>query len=109
MFLGIGAHRADSSRLATAIRPDIPHYLSATGPANGDDFVHAGAGLPDELLGHDLDTGSRSRGDGDGVPFFSATLGWLGVFLSGSDTSANALFGNLQVVTANALSINPVL
>jgi lactate permease len=42
-------------------------------------------------------------------PFFSATLGWLGVFLSGSDTSANALFGNLQVVTANALSINPVL
>jgi lactate permease len=42
-------------------------------------------------------------------PFFSATLGWLGVFLTGSDTSANALFGNLQVVTANALSINPVL
>ncbi len=42
-------------------------------------------------------------------PFFSATLGWLGVFLSGSDTSANALFGNLQVVTANALGISPVL
>ena len=33
-------------------------------------------------------------------PFFSALLGWLGVFLTGSDTSANALFGNLQVVTA---------
>jgi lactate permease len=46
---------------------------------------------------------------GRAFPFFSATLGWLGVFLSGSDTSANALFGNLQVVTANALSINPVL
>jgi lactate permease len=46
---------------------------------------------------------------GSVFPFFSATLGWLGVFLSGSDTSANALFGNLQVVTANALSINPVL
>jgi len=42
-------------------------------------------------------------------PFFSATLGWLGVFLTGSDTSANALFGNLQVVTANALGLNPVL
>jgi lactate permease len=42
-------------------------------------------------------------------PFFSAVLGWLGVFLTGSDTSANALFGNLQVVTANALSLNPVL
>ena len=38
------------------------------------------------------------------VPFFSAVVGWLGVFLTGSDTSANALFGNLQVVTANALA-----
>ena len=42
-------------------------------------------------------------------PFFSALLGWLGVFLTGSDTSANALFGNLQVVTAGRLGLNPVL
>jgi lactate permease len=42
-------------------------------------------------------------------PFFSAVLGWLGVFLTGSDTSANALFGNLQVVTANAIGLNPIL
>jgi len=42
-------------------------------------------------------------------PFFSALLGWLGVFLTGSDTSANALFGTLQVVTANKLAMNPVL
>ena len=42
-------------------------------------------------------------------PFFSAMVGWLGVFLTGSDTSANALFGNLQVVTANALGLNPIL
>jgi len=46
---------------------------------------------------------------GSAFPFFSAVLGWLGVFLTGSDTSANALFGNLQVVTANALHLNPVL
>jgi lactate permease len=46
---------------------------------------------------------------GPAFPFFSAMLGWLGVFLTGSDTSANALFGNLQVVTANALHLNPVL
>jgi lactate permease len=46
---------------------------------------------------------------GTAFPFFSATLGWLGVFLTGSDTSANALFGNLQVVTANAIGLNPVL
>jgi lactate permease len=42
-------------------------------------------------------------------PFFSAMLGWTGVFLTGSDTSSNALFGNLQVVTANALGLNPIL
>jgi len=42
-------------------------------------------------------------------PFFSALLGWIGVFLTGSDTSANALFGNLQVVTANNLNLNPAL
>ena len=46
---------------------------------------------------------------GAAFPFFSAVIGWLGVFLTGSDTSANALFGNLQVVTANALGLNPIL
>jgi len=46
---------------------------------------------------------------GSTFPFFSAMLGWLGVFLTGSDTSANALFGNLQVVTANKLGLDPVL
>jgi L-lactate permease len=42
-------------------------------------------------------------------PFFSPLLGWLGVFLTGSDTSANALFGNLQVVTAGRLGLEPTL
>ena len=42
-------------------------------------------------------------------PMVSAFLGWVAVFLSGSDTSGNALFGNLQVVAANQLGLNPVL
>jgi lactate permease len=42
-------------------------------------------------------------------PILSAFLGWVAVFLSGSDTSGNALFGNLQVVAANQLGLNPVL
>lgn len=46
---------------------------------------------------------------GAAFPFFSALLGWVGVFLTGSDTSANALFGNLQVVTATKLGLNPIL
>jgi lactate permease len=46
---------------------------------------------------------------GVAFPFFGATLGWVGVFLTGSDTSANALFGNLQVVTAGTLGLPPSL
>ena len=46
---------------------------------------------------------------GAAFPFFSALLGWIGVFLTGSDTSANALFGSLQVVTANKLGLGPSL
>lgn len=42
-------------------------------------------------------------------PLLSAFLGWLAVFLSGSDTSGNALFGNLQVVAAQQLGLSPVL
>jgi L-lactate transport len=42
-------------------------------------------------------------------PFFAVFLGWIGVFLSGSDTSSNALFGNLQVVAAKQLHLSPVL
>jgi len=53
--------------------------------------------------------GLMLAGTGAAFPFFGAVVGWLGVFLTGSDTSANALFGNLQVVTANALGLNPVL
>lgn len=46
---------------------------------------------------------------GAAFPFFSPFLGWLGVFLTGSDTSANALFGSLQGDTARTLSITPEL
>ena len=42
-------------------------------------------------------------------PFFSPFLGWLGVFLTGSDTSSNALFANLQAVTAQQIGVNPIL
>jgi lactate permease len=42
-------------------------------------------------------------------PFFGTFLGWLGVALTGSDTSANALFGSLQRITAQQLGIDPIL
>ena len=42
-------------------------------------------------------------------PFFGTLLGWLGVALTGTDAGSNALFGNLQTVTAQQLGISPVL
>ena len=42
-------------------------------------------------------------------PFFSPMLGWLGVFITGSDTSANALFGKLQSSTATSIGVDPVI
>ena len=42
-------------------------------------------------------------------PFFSPILGWLGVFITGSDTSANALFGKLQASTATSIGVDPVV
>ena len=42
-------------------------------------------------------------------PFFAPFLGWLGVALTGSDTSSNALFGSLQKITAEQLNLDPVL
>lgn len=42
-------------------------------------------------------------------PFFGALLGWLGVFLTGTDAGSNALFGSLQKITATTLGLNPIL
>jgi lactate permease len=42
-------------------------------------------------------------------PFFAPFLGWLGVFITGSDTSSNALFGKLQATTAVSIGVDPVV
>ena len=42
-------------------------------------------------------------------PFFAPMLGWLGVFITGSDTSANALFSKLQYATAQTIGVDPVV
>lgn len=42
-------------------------------------------------------------------PFFAPVLGWLGVFITGSDTSANALFGRLQAATAVSIGVDPIV
>jgi lactate permease len=46
---------------------------------------------------------------GSAYPFFGTLLGWLGVALTGTDAGSNALFGNLQKVTAEQLRLSPIL
>lgn len=53
--------------------------------------------------------GAAAAGIGPAFPFVSGYLGWVACFLSGSDTSANVLFGNLQVAVAHQLHLSPVL
>jgi lactate permease len=68
-----------------------------------------GLGFLTRYSGTDAVLGLAFTGAGVLYPFFSAYLGWLGVFLTGSDTASNALFGSLQRITAQQLHLNEVL
>lgn len=59
--------------------------------------------------GSDATMGLAFTQTGTWYPFFAPLLGWLGVALTGSDTSSNALFGSLQRITAEQLKLNPIL
>ena len=66
-------------------------------------------GYTTRYSGEDAMLGLAFAHTGAAYPFFAAMLGWLGVALTGSDTSSNVLFGSLQKITANSLGLNPVL
>ena len=66
-------------------------------------------GFTTRYSGTDTTMGLAMAGTGFWFPFFSPIIGWLGVALTGSDTSSNVLFGNLQNVTAQQLGLSPVL
>ncbi|HTE50666.1 MAG TPA: L-lactate permease [Kofleriaceae bacterium] len=68
-----------------------------------------GLGYLTRYAGTDAVLGIAFTSAGALYPFFAAYLGWLGVFLTGSDTASNALFGSLQKITAQQLHLNPVL
>jgi lactate permease len=66
-------------------------------------------GYVTKFSGTDCTMGLLMAGTGWWFPFFSPMIGWLGVALTGSDTSSNVLFGNLQKVTAQQLDLSPIL
>jgi lactate permease len=66
-------------------------------------------GFTTRYSGSDTSMGLAFASTGFLFPFFSPLLGWLGVALTGSDTSSNVLFGNLQTVTAQQIGVSPLL
>ncbi len=68
-----------------------------------------GLGFITRYSGMDAVLGLAMTNTGSLFPFFGTLLGWLGVALTGTDAGSNALFGSLQVITANKLGLNPVL
>ncbi len=68
-----------------------------------------GLGFLTRYSGTDAVLGLAFTSAGFMYPFFAAYLGWLGVFLTGSDTASNALFGSLQRITAQQLHLNEIL
>lgn len=66
-------------------------------------------GFVSRYSGMDAILGLAFAKTGVWYPFFGAMLGWLGVALTGSDTSSNVLFGSLQVMTAQQVGVSPTL
>ena len=82
----------------------VPHALGGDGH-----LCMLGLGFVTRYSGSDAVLGLAFTHTGWFFPFFGTFLGWLGVALTGSDTSSNALFGSLQKITAQQLGLDPVL
>jgi lactate permease len=68
-----------------------------------------GLGFITRYGGSDATLGLAFTRTGALYPFFAPLLGWLGVFLTGTDAASNALFGSLQKITAQGLGLSPIL
>ena len=66
-------------------------------------------GFMTRYAGLDATMGLAFARTGHLYPFFGTLLGWLGVALTGSDTSSNVLFGSLQKITAQQVNVSPIL
>lgn len=99
-WMGIGPRRFARIFAATVVRMRWPIFTIGTMLA---------IAFTTRFSGTDVTLGLAFTYTGVLYPFFAAMLGWLGVALTGSDTSSNALFGSLQKVTAEQLGLNPVL
>jgi lactate permease len=98
--LGVGLRRAFTIYGHTLLRVRISLLTIS---------VMMALGFTTRYSGTDTTMGLAMAGTGWLFPFFSPLIGWLGVALTGSDTSSNVLFGNLQKVSAEQLGFPPIL
>ncbi len=100
LCLGVSLRRAATIYWQTLLRVRISLLTIS---------VMMALGFTTRYSGTDTTMGLAMAGTGWWFPFFSPLIGWLGVALTGSDTSSNVLFGNLQKVTAEQLGLSPIL
>jgi lactate permease len=100
LALGLSPRKLAETFLMTAHRMRMPLVAIA---------CMLGLGFVTRYSGVDAVLGLACTRTGILYPFFGTFLGWLGVALTGSDTSSNALFGSLQRITAEQLGFDPVL
>jgi lactate permease len=100
LALGVGARRAFKIYGQTLLRVRISLLTIS---------VMMALGYTTRFSGTDTTMGLAMASTGWWFPFFSPLIGWLGVALTGSDTSSNVLFGNLQKVSAEHLGLPPIL
>jgi lactate permease len=100
LCLGVGARQAIRIYGQTLLRVRISLLTIS---------VMMALGFTTRFSGTDTTMGLAMAGTGMLFPFFSPLIGWLGVALTGSDTSSNVLFGNLQKVSAEQLGFSPIL
>jgi lactate permease len=101
LFLGLSPTKLARLFGGTVVRL-IPAVLAI--------FAMLGLGFVTKYSGMDAVLGLAFTRTGPILyPIFGTMLGWLGVALTGSDTSSNVLFGNLQKITATKLGLNPIL
>ncbi|HEX9162162.1 MAG TPA: L-lactate permease [Thermoanaerobaculia bacterium] len=100
LILGLSAAQWREAVARTAKRMKIPVLVIGQ---------VLGLGFLTRYAGTDAVLGLAFTSAGVLYPFFAAYLGWLGVFLTGSDTASNALFGSLQRITAQQLHMNEIL
>jgi lactate permease len=100
LLLGMSPTRIARSFIRTLVRL-VPSLLAIS-------FM-VGLAYLTRYSGMDTILGLSLTRTGPAFPFFGTLLGWLGVALTGTDAGSNALFGNLQKVTAERLGISPIL